>query len=65
MTLKRHLPAGIRYFARTYEPQGIGRPDWWRSEQGSRRVLKKRDRIPKYLLSGDIEEVRRDKGGFV
>ncbi len=65
MTLKRHLPAGIRYFAVTYEPEGIGRLDWWRSERGSRRVLKEWTNIPKYTEARDIEEIQKDDGAFV
>jgi len=65
MTLKRHLPAGIRYFAVTYEPKGISCSDWWQSEKGSRPVVKERDHIPKYLESGDIGEIREDNGAFV
>ena len=65
MTLKRHLPAGIRYFAMTYEPQGIGRSDWWQSEEGSRRVVKERDHISKYLESGDIGEIQEADRAFI
>ena len=65
MTLKRHLPAGIRYFAVTYEPQGTRRADWWQSEQGSRHVLKEWDHIPQYLASGDIAELQEENGAFV
>ncbi len=49
----------------TYEPQGTSRSDWWRSEQGSRRVLKEWDNIPKYVEAGDIAEIREDDGAFV
>lgn len=65
MTLKRHLPAGIRYFAVTYEPKGISCSDWWQSEKGLRRVVKEMDHIPKYLESGDIGEIREDNGAFI
>jgi uncharacterized SAM-binding protein YcdF (DUF218 family) len=65
MTLKRHLPAGIRYFAATYEPQGTRRADWWQSEQSARRVLKEWDHIPQYLASGDIGALREEDGAFV
>jgi len=65
MTLRRHLPAGVRYFAATYEPQGIGRSDWWQSEEGARSVMKEMDRIPRYLKSEDIAEIREDDGVYV
>lgn len=65
MTLKGHLPAGIRYYAVTYEPAGVSRSDWWRSEIGLQPVLKEMDRIPRYLASGDIAEIREDNGVYV
>ncbi len=65
MTLKHHLPAGVRYFAVTYEPEGIGRSDWQRSERGSRRVWKEWGNIPKYVEAGDIEEIQKDGGAVV
>jgi hypothetical protein len=65
MTLKRHLPSGVRYFAASCELEGIRRSNWWQSEEGKRRVLKELDRIPKYLAVGDIEEVQVNNGAFV
>lgn len=65
MTLKRHLPAGVRYFAATYELEGISRLRWWQNEAGVRRVLKEMDCIPTYLEVGDIEEIHEDDGVFV
>ena len=65
MPLKRHLPAGIRYFAAMYEARGAGRADWWQSEEGARRVLKEWDRMPRYLTTGDIGEIDEDEGVFV
>lgn len=65
MTLKRHLPAGIRYYAATYEPQGVSRSNWWESEAGCRRVLKELARIPAYLAAGDIEKIRDEDGAVV
>ena len=49
MTLKRHLPEGIRYFTKSYEPSGIARLDWYFNEESTRRVLKEWQCIPKYL----------------
>lgn len=65
MTLKRHLPKGIDYYPVTYEPQRIGRSNWWRTEAGRRRVLKEWDRIARYIEAGDIAEIRDDGGAFV
>jgi hypothetical protein len=65
MTLKRHWPAGIRYFLSPYEPDGVARSDWWQSEGGRRRVLKEWANIPKYLERGDITAIQQDGAGFV
>lgn len=65
MTPKSQLPAGIRYIAVTYEPEGIARSNWWRGERECRRVLKERDRIPRYPLSGHVAEIAEDNGAFV
>ncbi|MFN8376190.1 MAG: YdcF family protein [Anaerolineae bacterium] len=61
MTLKRHFPRGIRYYAHTYEPSGITRDNWHenpRAESGN--VLKHWEHMPKYLEWGHIEEIVRD-----
>ena len=65
MTLRRHLQPGIRYFSVTWEPEGVGRSEWWRSEKGSRPILKEIERIPEYLKAGDIGEIRKDAGAYV
>jgi uncharacterized SAM-binding protein YcdF (DUF218 family) len=65
MTLKRHLPEGVRYFAVTYEPQDVRCADWWQSMAGTRRVIKEVHHIPKYLAAGDIAELREENGGFI
>ena len=65
MTFKRHLPAGIRYFAASYEPTGVTCSDWWLGEQGCKRVLKEWRNIPEYLRRGDIAEIREHAGAFV
>ena len=65
MTLRRHFPAGVRYLAATYKPQGMGRSEWRQSEQGARSVLKEMDRILRYLESGDIAEIREEDGAYV
>ncbi len=65
MTLKRHLPAGVRYYAVSYEPAGVSRSDWWRSETGIQSVLKEMDRIPRYLASGDIAEIQEENCVYI
>lgn len=64
MTLKRHFPRGIRYYAHTYEPEGITRNNWHRHPQGAK-VLKNWERIPQYLEWRHIEEIIRDGDSYV
>lgn len=65
MTLKRHLPAGVRYYAEGYEPTGVTRSDWWLSDEGCKRVLKEWRNIPRYLRRGDIAEMAEGTGAYV
>lgn len=65
MTLKRHFPNGIRYFAHTYSPLGITRENWPQNQlaQGAN-VLKNWENIPKYLECGHIAEIVRDGDSY-
>ena len=65
MTLKRHMPAGVRYYTATYEPEGVPRRGWPVDPEARRRVLKEWDSIPLYLAQGDIAEVHRQGDAFV
>jgi uncharacterized SAM-binding protein YcdF (DUF218 family) len=65
MTLKGHLPPGIRYYTRTYEPDVVRRADWHLDPEAARRVLKEWRNIPRYLARGDISEVHRDGDAFI
>jgi uncharacterized SAM-binding protein YcdF (DUF218 family) len=65
MTLRRHLPPGIRYQTTTYEPEGFARRDWHLDAAIARRVLKETKNIPRYLALGHIAEIRRDGAAFV
>ncbi|MCP4538804.1 MAG: YdcF family protein [Chloroflexi bacterium] len=65
MTLKRHLPQGIRYFTASYEPADVTRSNWWLSEEGRKRVLKEWHNIPRYLKQDDIAEIMEYDGAFV
>lgn len=65
MTLKRHLPDGIRYFVKSYEPEGLARSEWHLNPAAARRVLKEWQVIPIYLEQGHIEKVRRTENCFV
>jgi uncharacterized SAM-binding protein YcdF (DUF218 family) len=66
MTLKRQLPHGIRYFAHTYDPNGITRKNW-PLDPGSEsaNVLKNWERIPQYLEWGHLEEITRDGDYYI
>ncbi len=65
MILKRHLPAGIRYYVESYEPEGVARSDWNTQPYARERVLKEWRYIPKYLERGNLAEVREDDGAYV
>ena len=65
MTLRRHLPPGIRYYTITYEPEGFARRDWHLDAAIARRVRKEIQAIPRYLELGHIAEIRRDGDAFV
>lgn len=68
MTLKAHLPPGVRYYACTYAPEGVTRDVW--TERGDRpsqatAVLANWNNLPTYLANGDIQEiVRLNDGGW-
>ena len=65
MTLRRYLPAGVRYFATTYEVDGITRSDWWLTEEGRRRITKEQQLIAQDLARGYLAQVREDDGLFL
>lgn len=66
MTLKRHFPSGIRYYARTYTPENVTRENWHLNPRAaSANVLKHWERIPDYLAWGHIAEITRDGDAYV
>lgn len=65
MTLKAHLPEGVRYYVASYEPAGRARSDWHRTEAGAAKVLREWESIPRYLRQGDLTEVREEDGAYV
>jgi uncharacterized SAM-binding protein YcdF (DUF218 family) len=65
MTLKRHLPPGVRYYPITYEPEGIGRQNWFREEAHRINVLRNWECLPSYLARGYLAEIQADGDGFV
>ena len=64
MTLKRHLPDGIRYYAHTYEPPKTPLSGWWLDGISRGRVLKEWENIPEYLAKGDIAEIQKSGEAF-
>lgn len=65
MALKRHLPPGVRFFSRTYEPAGFSRSSWYLDQGAAERVLAEYRRISGYLERGHISEIRREAVGYV
>lgn len=57
MTLTKHFPPGIRYFAYGYEPPGAPLTGWHNKPESRKRVLKEYNNIPIYLAKGDIAEI--------
>lgn len=57
MTLKKHLPNAIELIPITYEIYGFTMDDWFNSETGKEKVLAEWNKIPEYLVKGDIEEL--------
>jgi len=65
MTLKRNWPEGIRYYTKTYEPEGISRLEWHLHPTFTQRVLKELDKIQEYLEEGYIAEIEIEHGAWV
>lgn len=65
MTLKRHMPAGILYYAATYEPPLVSRSNWAKSDYGRQRVLKEWRVLPEYLARGFLAPICSQDGVFV
>lgn len=66
MTLKRHLQRPMRYYAYTYEPEGITRGNWHSNPRAeSANVMKNWNNIPQYLEWGHLEEVTRDGDAYI
>jgi len=65
MTLKRNWPEGIRYYTRTYEPEGVSRLEWHLHPAFTQRVLRELDKIQEYTERGDIAEIEIVHGAWV
>lgn len=49
MTLKRNWPFHIAYIAQSFEPPGLGKQNWWNTQEGVEVILKEWHSIPLYL----------------
>ncbi|MBN1641522.1 MAG: YdcF family protein [Anaerolineae bacterium] len=65
MTLRRHFPAGARYYAVTYEPPGFPRTGWERDPEVARRVRREVEAISRYLAAGHIAEIRLEGEAYI
>lgn len=65
MTLRRHLPAGVRYSVFAYDPGHATRPGWARTADGRRIVLDEWRTLTAYRRAGMIVDVRRDDDAWV
>ena len=65
MILKRHLPASIRYYVESYEPEAVTRSGWRDEPYARDRVLKEWRYVPEYLERGGLAEVQEEDGAYV
>lgn len=66
MTLKKHLPDGIRYYCKTYHPKGITPDNWHVNDVPQVASIGKNIKdIPFYLEKGDIAEIQREGDYFI
>lgn len=57
MTLKKHFPKNLELIPVAYEIYGFTKEDWFETEIGKEKVMGEWNKIPRYLLKGDIEEI--------
>lgn len=57
MTLKRHFPEDIEFVPVTYGVYGFIQENWFESDIGREKVLSEWNKIPEYLVKGDIKEL--------
>ncbi len=65
MTLRRHLPAGVRYSVMGYDPGRATRPGWVRTADGRRIVLGEWRTVQAYRRADLILDVRRHDDAWV
>lgn len=55
MTLRRHVPKGVRLIAQPPDDPGdLSADTWWRTEQGRARIFTELGKISEYALKGDL-----------
>jgi uncharacterized SAM-binding protein YcdF (DUF218 family) len=65
MTLKRHLPAGTRYYSLSYEQGGATRSGWWNNEEGYTRVMGNWNSIQEYLGRDHLAQIWKENGAYI
>lgn len=74
MTLKRYLPAGIRYYAASFEPAvipatnepvPIRRDSWWQHEASRQLIVDEYQKIARYLRQGTLTEITFKGDGWI
>lgn len=58
MTLRKHLPDGVRYYADTYE-------QFPRTDDKNPAIMKNWESIPRYLEKGHLAPIERDGDGYI
>ena len=57
MTLKKHLPKGIKLKSCPYDVYNFTSKNWFLCEKGKEKVHEEFNKIMRYLKKGDIEEL--------
>ena len=58
MTLRRHVPPGLRLIARPpADPGDLSATTWWQTEQGRQRIFAELGKSGEYALKGDLGDV--------
>ncbi len=57
MTFKKHFPESVKIILTAYNIYGFAKNNWHKTTEGKRKVMGELDKIKKYLLKGDIEEI--------
>ncbi len=57
MTLRKHFPKHVILIPVTYEVYGFTRNNWFKTENGTKKVMSEWNKISKYLENKDIEKI--------